>query len=46
VAVGVGAVVGAMLHNGNLVSGIRRRRTAATAHREQPGNDSENEGVT
>jgi hypothetical protein len=39
-------VIGAILHNGNLVSGIRRRRTAATAPREQPGNDSDDEGVT
>lgn len=46
VAVGVAAVIGAILHNGNLVSGIRRRRTAATAPAGPPGNDSDDEGVT
>lgn len=46
VAVGVGAVIGAILHNGNFVFGIRWRRTAATAPTEQPDNGSDDEGVT
>jgi apolipoprotein N-acyltransferase len=46
VAVGVAAVIGAILHNGNFVSGMRRRRTAATARRQQPGTGSDDEGVT
>jgi len=46
VGVGVGAVIVAILHNGNFVSGMRRRRTATATRPEQPATGSDDEGAT
>jgi apolipoprotein N-acyltransferase len=46
VAVGFAAVVVAILHNGNFMSGMRRRRTAAATRTEQPVEGSDDGGIS